>query len=412
MSASQGRRVLVISYFFPPLGGAGVQRTLKHVRYLPEHGWHPTVVTTAGRWYPARDLSLLAEVPPSVRVLRARELPLAAMLRVAAYPLDRLDLSWATQVAGWPDEFAGWIPGALRHALGAVEQLRPDVIYSTAAPMSTHVVAATVSRKRQIPWVADFRDEWAHNAERGARPGWLRRREQRLERRLVEQASALTFAASYYRVEGADGRFRTITNGVDEADVGPLGSGSGGLRLRLVFVGTLYGGRDGAEIFAALRHLVSIGAVDGRDIEFRVVGNTWLSERLDVGPVELVQTGYVDHGTAVAEMGAADVLVSYLPPESFSTPGKIFEYLASGRPILSVAPEQSLAHRLVAELGAGWSVIPGDREGLRAALLEVHRRWRRGDLSTRPTVRARTLERFSRRRLAGELAEVFDDVVG
>ena len=173
MSTGPQRRALALAYYFPPLAGGGVQRTLKHVKYLPAAGFETIVLTTRLTWSPLRDTTLSAEVPVGTVVIRAPEIPvqlikwgLHGVLRRARLPTK------ATAYIGWPDETAGWVPAATWHALRAVRRYRPDVLYSTSSPVSAHLVALMVSRVTGIPWVADFRDAWTENPqiERLARP--------------------------------------------------------------------------------------------------------------------------------------------------------------------------------------------------------------------------------------------------
>src|SRR4051794_35982815 len=119
----------MLAYFFPPLGGGGVQRTLKHVKYLPAEGFAPVVLTTRLGWSPMRDATLGAEVGPDAVVIRARELPLQFLKWGLHGALRRAGLpTGVTAYIGWPDETAGWVPGATWHALRAARRLRPDVL--------------------------------------------------------------------------------------------------------------------------------------------------------------------------------------------------------------------------------------------------------------------------------------------
>lgn len=163
MSVAPRRHVLVIHYHFPPLGGAGVQRVLKFVKYLPEFGWDVTVLTSSSRAYGVIDESLLADVPPEVRVVRAPELPTIELRRRLLNPAHRLRIPGAIDYVGWPDDVAGWLPFATATGLRLARGLRPNAVFSSAYPYSAHLVARTISRACRLPWVADFRDAWTHN---------------------------------------------------------------------------------------------------------------------------------------------------------------------------------------------------------------------------------------------------------
>lgn len=410
---SRPRSVLLLAYFFPPLGGAGVQRTLKHVKYLPEHGWHATVITTSADAYPATDRSLLDEVPATTRVVRTFEPRAWRHLRIAVmYGFSRLRLRSLQALAGWPDDTLAWAPGAVWAAVREVRKRRPDVIYSTSSPYTAHLAAMVVHRLTGVPWVADFRDEWASNPHMRDQPRVVRWLSERAERAIARAASRTTVVADYFRIAGTATRPpAVIGNGIDEHDVAEAAAEAPprGPRLRLSYVGTMYDDQDCEPVFAALRRLIADGRLAAGALELRAVGNVWLLDLESRVPVELSVVGYVDHDRALLEMRSADALLFYVAPSSRAPSGKLYEYLASGRPILCIAREDNLAHQLVEGWDAGICATPDDDVSIEAAILELVDRWERGALHVSPEVRTRTLERFSRRKLAGRLADVLEE---
>lgn len=400
----------MLAYFFPPLGGAGVQRTLKFVKYLPEYGWDPTVVTVRWSRYPARDPALMAEVPNGVRVLRAPELPLTPYLAMA---LTKLGLHRTRPLVSWPDLAQGWLPTALALALREIRRSRPDVLYTTSAPYSAHLAGLALHRLTGVPWVADFRDEWAANPHLRSIPSWLKALSRRCERAVVARARVVV-VDDYFEIAGAAADDRaTIPNGVDADDLEGLPSSApDGERFRLTHVGTLYGDQDCAPVLTALRRLVEEGLLDPDQLELRVVGNVFLPNgALDL-PIEVTFSGYVSHREALAEMRRATALLLYVAASSRAPSGKLYEYLSSERPILCVARSENLAHKLVAEWGAGACAAPDDSAAVERGLLDLYRRWQEGRLDEVSGTRERTLERFCRRALTGRLAGVLDDAAG
>jgi glycosyltransferase involved in cell wall biosynthesis len=414
------RRILVVHYFFPPLGGGGVARILKFVKYLPELGWDVTVLAspTTSRWYAVRDEGLLAEVPPSVSVVRPRELPVADARRRLRSPLARLRLPQLEHFIGWPDETAGWLPATTLTALRLARTWRPDAVLSSSYAYSAHLVGLAASRAARAPWLADFRDEWTLNPQGTALPRPLGQLNARTERALVRRADRVVLADSHYRLVGldeADPRRVVIHNGVDESDLAaPSANGAvaPGGTFRLTYVGALYGARDAAPVFAAIARLVRAGIIDPARFEVSIVGNVWLGPGpLGDGSVPVSLTGYVDHDRALREMSAATALLFYAPASTRATSGKIFEYLTSGRPVLAVARADNLASQLVDELGAGTVAAPDDPPAIDGALTELYRRWQAGSLAVAPSVRKETLRRFSRRHLTGTLARTLEDAI-
>jgi glycosyltransferase involved in cell wall biosynthesis len=403
------RRVLMLAYAFPPLGGGGVQRALKFVRYLDPLGWEATVVSTRSRHYPARDASLVKELPPTTRVIRTRALPLAHWLSLVPHRLRLMRLfAWLT----WPDGGLGWAPFALVAGLRAAWREHPDVLYSTSPPQGGHFAAFIIHRLTGIPWVADFRDEWAADAHRADQPPTLARLSTRAERVITKNATRLVVAAGYFRLEGLpedDPRRVEIVNGVDEADLPSSVSRPPADRFILAYVGTIYGIRDPSPVLNALATLVARGAVDGERVAVRFVGSMWLEGFEPPAGIRFERTGYVEHAQAVAEMCAATALLLYVPRASLAPSGKLFEYFASGRPVLCVASSDNLASQLVREWNAGVVADPHDESAIEGAILKLWQRWLNGGLPQQEEVRRRTLKRFSRRTTAAKLAEILEE---
>ena len=410
MTGEPRRRVLVLAYFFPPLGGGGVQRTLKFVKYLPDEGFESIVLTTGPSWTPLKDPGLRADVPPGTVVIRAREIP----LQLVRWGLQRVLLGLGrsprvVSVIGWPDEVAGWVPAATWHAMRAIHRHRPDLIYSTSSPVSAHLVALIASRVSGIPWVADFRDGWMRNPQDVRQPRPLARLSTRLEQAIVRRARSVVIvdeSVELLGIDPGDPRLVLIRNGVDDDDVPPAQAHKPGARFRISYVGALYGARNAAPVFAALRALIDRGAIDRADLEVRLVGLASLKPDANLDQLPVVRVGYVDHGAAMAEMAGADVLLLYAPSINRGPSGKIYEYLVSGRPILCVAGRDNFAFRLVDELGAGRCAEPTDQPAIERAIEELYGAWKNGGLAVDPEVKAEALRRYSRRRLTAELATV------
>jgi glycosyltransferase involved in cell wall biosynthesis len=406
----------MLAYFFPPLGGGGVQRTLKHVKYLPEHGFEPVVLTTRFVWSPIKDLTLADEVPAGTTVIRAPEVPLHVARWGLQGALRRARLSPApASYLGWPDEAAGWVPGATWQAMRAIRRQRPHVLYSTSSPVSAHLVALIVSRLTGVPWVADFRDGWTRNPQGEASNGPFGRMSAWLERKVVERARALIVVDDSVELLGVahdHPRRVVIRNGVDPDDLPASHAPPRNSRFRLSYVGALYGERDAAPVFAALRSLIDRRAVDPGMVEVRLVGHQALGPSINLERIPITRVGYVDHEAALREMTNADALLFYAPASNRGSSGKIFEYLAAGRPILCVAGADNFAFQLVDELDAGPCAQPSDQTEIEAAIEGLYRRWMHGDLHVSTGVRAEVLRRFSRPALAEQLAAVLTKAAG
>ncbi len=413
------RRVLMFAYYFPPLGGGGVQRTLKHVKYLPAHGFDSIVIAGDKRGLALRDEGLSREVPPETIVVRPAALPLQLVQNKLDGLLRRIGLPvrLVNEIL-WPDAFVGWLPGAVAAGLREARRHRPAVLYSTSTPITAHLAALLVHRLTGLPWVADFRDPWTRNTVTGpaAPHRVLRRVSAKLEELIVSSASVVTVvdeSVELVGMEPGDPRYVVIRNGVDEEDfrAGPRASRSGrARRFTLAHVGSLYGSRDAAPVLRALAELIAEGRVAPAELDVRIVGH---ASPVSSPPASLpvTMTGYVDHDRALTEMREASALLFYQPPDCRGSSGKVYEYLGTGRPVLCVADPDNLGYQLVHELGGGRCADVRNPLAVRAAIEDLLDAWRRGDRAVDSGAAQEVLARFSRRRFAGELAAVLREAV-
>ncbi len=234
------RSVLLVTYYFPPSGGPGVQRMLKFTKYLPDFGWRPVVLTVReDAEYPVRDASLWADVPEATRVVRTGITEFYRLYRGLAKPAEPLDISTRARSRGIlartlrqiraglfiPDGRAGWIPHALVPGRRLAREEGVRAILSSGPPFTALLIGGALGRMTRLPWIADFRDPWTRAPFYPERPGIARRIDERCERWVVRNA-ARTLAVNREiladfldRYEGLDAsRFITLSNGFDEED--------------------------------------------------------------------------------------------------------------------------------------------------------------------------------------------------
>ncbi len=433
----------MVAYYYPPAGGAGVQRTLKFTRYLPSHGWRPHLVVPANPDYPVTDPFLEAEVPPEVVRHEARILePYAVYRRLTGRrgsldvaSLTRSDPSWSERLSEWiratvfvPDARIGWYPFAVRTGSRVLRETRASIIYTTAPPYTAHVIGLTLHRRTGLPWVADFRDSWVDWLSAPSRAGLSRRWDLTLEGAVLAEATAVVTVSDGVAEDLrsrhpaiTSERFVRIPNGFDPADLADPGGASprvgpapGELPAAdgpvIVYSGTLYGPRDPETLIHGLERLAADGHAAAAT-RVRLIGRVddAIADRIArstvAGAVDRV--GYVDHATAIAELRAADVallVVDQTPHAPGILTGKLFEYLGLGKPILALAAAGE-ATRLIESLDAGAVVAPGDVDAMCRALVDLHQRWVAGTLRG---ARPEAVAAYSRPSQARQLAELFD----
>ena len=336
------KRLLMIAYHFPPLAGSsGIQRTLRFAEHLPEFGWSPIVLTTHPRAYERTHPDHLAALPPDLPVIRAQAWDAARHFSIARRYPGCLAL---------PDRWSSWRWGGIVSGLLALQKYRPAAIWSTFPIATAHMIGGTLARASRLPWVADFRDPMAQDGFPVDPAQW--RRYDQIERRTIARASASVFAApsalAEYRTRypsHAD-HMHLIENGYDDTlttpDTGsaPLNPG----RLTVVHSGIVYPSeRDPSQLFEALAHLkASVPAqLDRLRLRFRGAVHEDLLHTLAsrYGVEAFIEVcPLTDYRSATREMLAADGLLLLQASNcNQQIPAKFYEYLASRRPILTLA---------------------------------------------------------------------------
>jgi glycosyltransferase involved in cell wall biosynthesis len=260
--------------------------------------------------------------------------------------------------------------------------------------------------------VADFRDEWAANPHRTHDPRALARLAAKAERAITFRAARVVVAADYFQLDGlaADDPQRiVILNGVDGSDVRTESARPSTDRFVLAHVGTLYDSIDPSPVLRTLASLIERQEIEAERVGVRFVGSMWLDHFQCPPELPFERVGYVEHAQAVTEMVSATALLLYVPESSLAPSGKLFEYLASGRPVLCLTHPDNLASRLVREWHAGVVANPHDEEAIAQAILTLWRRWQEDGLPDQPAVRRRALERYSRQAGAERLANVLEE---
>jgi glycosyltransferase involved in cell wall biosynthesis len=425
------RHLLIVSHFFPPMGGGGVQRVTKFVKYLHEFGWRATVIAGRPEDYWMRDDSLLGEVPASARVERTAAASGIGILRRLRPPGAARGSRRSSGLFGLlrgagsfflvPDTYIGWRPFARRAARAVVAQDPPAVLLSTGPPETNHIVALALHRETGLPWLADFRDPWFGLHLRTPPTPWHRNRHARLEAEVLANATAVTATTTWLRdllrarARQPLARLHVIRNGYDPADFPPPPPPRPPeSALRLVHAGMLTLTRSAAGLLAAIARLHATDAALRGAFEVELVGAR--ESQNDAAAADPALAGcvrlrdYVPHAAAIAEMQAADVLVliKHVEPRFRGLiPGKLYEYMGAGRPVLALVPDSEAAD-LVRDLGWGEVAPPDDVEAIAAALQRLLGHKRAGRLDSAYPMRGR--DQFERRAQAENLAALLQQI--
>jgi glycosyltransferase involved in cell wall biosynthesis len=425
------KKVLIVAYYFPPMGMGGVQRASKFVKYLPEFRWEPLVLTVKDVLYYQHDPTLIHEIRHA-KIFRTESLDPLRLIRPlmkSRIPTQSGEIHRPSafeilngKISPWlcvPDTKIAWVPFALASGIRIIKRFGIDVIFTTSPPHSSHLVGLLMKKMLNIPWVVDFRDSWLmEEFNPGPTPvhrtinRWMLREVLKRSDRIIGISKPI-LADMQSATDKPAGDFIWIPNGFDPADFKEYRTKPSS-RFRMTYCGTLSPFLSPEHFFRGLTLAVRnrpdikdklevrfVGSITGIDFD-GIVEKTGIHDRIQ-------KIGYVPHAESIRYLMDSDLLVLVLPADSSSgmVTGKIFEYMASGLPILGVVPDGE-AKRLILEHQRGFVVHPHDTEGIARMVAELFDRWRKGRLKI-GSPRWKGMEAFDRRNQAGLLALIFNE---
>lgn len=408
------RRVLFIAYNFPPAGGAGVQRSLKFAKYLPEFGWQPVVITTTPDAFPLHDKSMLADVPVGTPIYRIKSYDINRLLPLfSRIKLSKLH-SALKLLLMLPDAALLWARLARSTVRQAVKHHKPCLIYSSSAPESAHLLGMWAKHVFKLPWIADFRDPWSENRLVRYFPGY-----RALNRHLECQALAnadcvLTVSAPLsedFRRIGGVGELpvKVIENGYDEDDVNALPPKRSRC-FTITYTGNFTRLRRPDAFIAAINRLVDGAQVNLDQICVVMAGKNIFKYVPDRPPFR--QPGYLNHNRLKDLFSDSDLFLLIQddsPKNQGAYSGKLFEYLGSNRPILAITHPDSVAAQLIEQARAG-TVTRHNSSEIVAAILHYYRIWESERFDYAPDWDV--IQQYTRRNLTARLAGEFDRLAG
>ena len=406
---------------FPPVGGSGVQRSVKFAKYLPLFGWEPVVLTRDDKRMNIRDESLLKDLPEDIEIIRTPAYDLTTMPWV--FSKVGKFIAWKILI---PDGELLWMRNAIEACLKRVEKGDIQALYTTSYPYSDHLLGLEV--KKYFPdlfWLADFRDEWTNNPYLIDKPHRISRmkKEREMEKEVLRTADILVtntpiMKDNFVRLnKGIDleRRMYVIPNGFDKEDFDELDRKElKSDRFTITYTGALYGRRKPDLFIEAIANLVSTGQVSKDKILIKFIGSfkhDVLQKLVDKneldGAVQLI--GYMDHDECLKNMITSDamLLIEGGGPgsEAFYT-GKIFEYIQTNNPILAVIPEKGAAAMLVKETKTGVVCHWSDIKAIEKGFLNMYNSWQNGECIIEPN--KEEIAKYDRKALTQSLAELLN----
>jgi len=423
VQTSESRRVLIVAYYFPPFGLSGVQRTLKFVKYLPQFGWEPTVLTVDPVGYVAHDESLLEDLSSTeVRIVRTGAAGPGKLFanREVKLPSERMRkfLSRVSDTFFIPDNKIGWKHQAVARGMELHGEKPFDLLFATAPPFTDFLIGEVLKKYTSLPLVFDYRDPWVEYPFKFFPTPYHKWRNIVLERRAL-RASSHVVTTNRRVKELLIQRHPFLTH--HDIDIIPQGFDPDDFtslekpekratgRMRITYAGIFWEDRV-PDYFLQALHDVFIEREDIRgNIEARFIGHFRDENMTRVRQLHLEEavtvTGYLAHRACVQELVESDVLWMIVG-DDLGSPGKVYEYIGAGKPILGCVPEGFLKNTILE--AAGVVVPPKDVQGIKRAIIELYEKFRKKKLEY-PS--KDVMDRYNRFQLTGNLVKLFESLM-
>ena len=431
------KKVLIITYYWPPSGGAGVQRWLKFVKYLREYGWEPVVFTVEGGEVPVLDYSLKKDIPDNVEVLREPIWEPYTFYKkiIGQKKEDKIQTGFLTEnkkpklmerFSIWvrgnlfiPDARKFWIKPSVKNLSNYLNENKVDAIVSNGPPHTTHMIGLALKNKFNIPWLADFRDPWTNIDfyDKLMLSKWADKKHHRLEDAVIKHADALVTVSPNWAKDFKDKSkrdFNVIYNGFDEKDF-TCKEVELDQKFSIVHIGSMNKDRNPHNLWKVLGEICSEIEGFSKDLEIKMVGPTDIAIKKALHENNLNENlnkiDYVPHSEVVTYLLGAQLLL--LPindtPNSLGViPGKLFEYLAARRPIICIGPLKGDSCRIINETEAGYTFSFNNKSDLKTTLISLYNEFTE---TGKVECSSNSIEKFSRRNLTGQMADLLNEIV-
>ncbi len=441
MTVALKKKVLIITYYWPPAGGPGVQRVLKFAKYLPQFGWQPIILTVEDGEYPAVDESLINDIHPDCIIFKTKSLepnsiykkftglPLNTSIPVAV--LSEKNLNWKKRFAHWirlnlfiPDAKIGWIPFAVHRGKKIIKNLNPEVIFSSSPPPTVHLIAKKLSKWSHKKWIADFRDPWTdiHYYEDSPRNYFSDRMDNKLERSVLYFANVVS-CISQMDIEMDFSRkinlskCINIPNGFDEEDFSllPANIEPKQKKFNLLHLGTVNKERIPLNLFKSIHNLYRKGVLSPENFKLTFIGKTEpciTDSVIQFNILDMVEfISYLPHHKAIQKSQSATVMLLLITQSDKNIrilPGKTFEYLRLGKKILGLGPENGEVARILSNSKSGKIINYHNSDKIESELKELFLKWQNKTLFYSPDLK--TVELYTRKNLTKQLVRVFEEL--
>jgi Glycosyltransferase Family 4 len=428
------KKVLIVIYYWPPAGGAGVQRALKFVKYLPQFGWEPVVLTVTNPDSPVDDASLLKDIPEGVKVYKTKSLEPFEIYKKfigkksnSKIPGDVLvskgNQSIKEKIANWirlnvfiPDAKIGWKYFAVKEGLKIIEKENIDLIFTTSPPHTVQLIGKSLAAKSGLRWIADFRDPWMEIVYyQNVKRSWLTTKiDSWLEQNVFSKADAVITISNdmirLFKTKAMKQLFYLIPNGFDESDFNDYNK-TKNENFTISYTGSISKDRVPYILFSALDKLINNDELKNISLNFAGRYCPEFNDEIKKFNLDNIADlkGFVPHKESTQILQNADVLllvVDNVPDNKGFLTGKLFEYMGTKKPIFAIGPVDGDAHNFLKESNSGTMVNYSDVDGAYNLLKEMYSNWVKNS-----SPYTYEIEQFSRKNLTKKLAEVFEEII-
>jgi len=432
------KKLLIITYYWPPAGGSGVLRWLKFSKYLREFGWEPVIYTAEGAEYAEHDPTLERDIPQGITVIRRKIWePYSWYKRVVGSSKDtKIKVGFlseaekprrAERFSRWirgnlfiPDARRFWIPPSVRFLTDWLRDHPVDAIASTGPPHSTHIIARGLAKRTKLPWLADFRDPWTDidfYKDLHLTP-WADRKHHRMELSVLKSANEVVAVGKYMAERFATKHpreYRIITNGFDEEDLIKSSATYSSESFVITHAGSIGPDRNTPGLWQALGELVDELEGFREKLKIRLLGNVdhsvWRSLQKEKLDTNTERVAHVPHSEILKEMASASLLllaINNVPNSKGIITGKIFEYMLANRPILCIGPEDGDAAYILASTKRGITIEDTKIDIIKSNITEAYSQFLSGSLYSDTSS---TIDQYSRKSLTNQLVQVLDSML-
>ncbi len=421
------KRVLVITYYWPPAGGPGVQRWLKFVTYFKEFGIDPIVFIPDNPHYPITDESIGSELPEGIQIIRfpikepygfANLISKKKITQVSSGIITKRKQTVLEKVLLWirgnffiPDARIGWVKPSINFLRNFIADHHVEAIITSGPPHSLHLIGKSLKEETGIKWVADFRDPWTtihyHKSLRLAKRA--KKKHIALESEVLTKADHIVVTSATTKKEFqkiTQTPIEVITNGYDSNDNFKLNLD---IKFTLSHIGTLLSNRNPIVLWEALSELCSENPEFSKDLLIQLAGSVSDAILISIQKYGLMDQcivlGYLSHQKAIQLQYNSQVLLLIemnLPETKAIIPGKLFEYLAAKRPILAIGPVDSDVEKIIEETNSGSYFDYSEKEKLKKQIGLFYSEYREGHL----TLNSKGLSKFSRKTLTSKMSDL------